>query len=115
MCKRERERESERERENLAIIALRVPGYSQPSRHKWQASHPYGLVREPRERERRISHFESVPVGVANPNSVHVEIVESGLLHTMLQHQCFSTPLQKGGERLKLIYTIPIAFGVCSC
>ena len=44
-----------------------------------------------RERETKISHFESVPVGVANSNNVHVEIIESVLLHTTLQHQCFST------------------------
>ena len=34
-------------------------------------------------------------MGVANSNSVHVDIIESGLLHTTLQHQCLSTPSRK--------------------
>ena len=38
-------------------------------------------------------------MGVANSNSVDVEIIESGLLHTILQHQCFNTLLQKGADR----------------
>ena len=31
---------------HLAVIALGVPGGLHPSRHRWQASPPYGSVRE---------------------------------------------------------------------